>query len=208
MNNKFQITTIKLPAFKQLATGILFVFFLLIPRISKAQVAASIDSTSVKIGEQITYKIQVETDTTNLVVFPQGQTFKPLEVIETYKTDTIKQKDKFNLIKRYGLTQFDSGHYTIPRQKIIVGDKTIFTDSLQVEVRNVLVDSTKQGLYDIKPIIEVKKPTSQWWKYTLYIIAALAMVSGLLYWFLWRRKPLTESEKIALLHPMIVPNWP
>lgn len=42
-----------------------------------AQVTAEIDSTSIKIGEQITYKIQVETDTTNLVVFPEGQTFCP-----------------------------------------------------------------------------------------------------------------------------------
>ena len=32
-------------------------------------------------------------------------------------------------------------------------------------------------------------------------MVALAIVSGLLYWFLWRKKPLTESEKIALLPP-------
>ncbi|GGK14219.1 hypothetical protein GCM10007962_05590 [Yeosuana aromativorans] len=180
---------------------ILSCIFVLASWFLHAQVSATIDSTSIKIGEQITYKIQVQTDTTSLVVFPEGQTFTPLEMIESYKTDTLKQKDKFNLIKRYGLTQFDSGHYTIPRQKIIIGNKTIFTDSLQVEVRNILVDSTKQGLYDIKPIIEVQKPSSQWWKYALYILVALAIVSGLLYWFLWRKKPLTESEKIALLPP-------
>jgi hypothetical protein len=180
---------------------ILSCIFVLASWFLHAQVSATIDSTSIKIGEQITYKIQVQADTTSLVVFPEGQTFTPLEMIESYKTDTLKQKDKFNLIKRYGLTQFDSGHYTIPRQKIIIGNKTIFTDSLQVEVRNILVDSTKQGLYDIKPIIEVQKPSSQWWKYALYILGALAIVSGLLYWFLWRKKPLTESEKIALLPP-------
>jgi hypothetical protein len=166
-----------------------------------AQVSASIDSTSIKIGEQITYKIQVETDTTSLVVFPEGQSFLPLEMIESYKTDTIKQNDKFNLIKKYGLTQFDSGAYTIPPQKIVVGNKTFTTDSLKVEVRNILVDSTKQGLYDIKPIIEVEKPASQWWKYVLYGLMAIAMVSFLLYWFIWRKKPLTEEEKIALLPP-------
>ncbi len=177
-----------------------FVFFF-VPFISFAQVSASIDSISIKIGEQITYKIQVESDTTSLVVFPEGQTFTPLEMIESYKTDTLKQNDKYNLIKRYGLTKFDSGSFTIPRQKIIVGNKTFFTDSLKVEVRNILVDSTKQGLFDIKPIIEVKKTNSQWWKYVLYILFALIVVSGLLYWFLWRKKPLTELEQIALLPP-------
>jgi len=36
------------------------------------QISSSIDSTSIKIGEQITYKIQVTADTTDLVVFPEG----------------------------------------------------------------------------------------------------------------------------------------
>jgi len=176
-------------------------FFFLCSFASFSQVKASIDSTSIKIGSQVTYKIQVEADTTSLVVFPEGQTFMPLEVIDSYKTDTIKNKEKYNLTREYALTQFDSGAYTIPRQKIIIGDKTFFTDSLKVEVRNILVDSTKQGLYDIKPIIEVKKSASQWWKYLLIVLAAIGVVAGLLYWFLWRKKPLTEEEQIALLPP-------
>jgi len=94
-----------------------------------AQVTSSIDSTKIKIGEQITYKIQVEADTTDLVIFPEGQTFSPLEMIESYKIDTTKSDSKYNFIKKYGLTQFDSGHYTIPKQKVIIGDKTFFTDS-------------------------------------------------------------------------------
>ncbi|GAA4268956.1 BatD family protein [Hyunsoonleella aestuarii] len=180
---------------------VLTFFFVLVSWILNAQVSSTIDSTSIKIGEQITYTIQVETDTTSLVVFPEGQAFSPLEMIESYKTDTLKDKDRYNLIKKYGLTQFDSGAYTIPRQKIIVGDKTFFTDSLQVEVNNVLIDTTKQGLYDIKPIIEVKKKGSDWWKYLLIVVLILGVISFLLYWFIWRQKPLTEEEQIAMLPP-------
>ena len=175
--------------------------FILCSLFSFSQVTASIDSTSIKIGEQITYHIQVETDTTSLVVFPEGQTFTPLEVIESYKVDTLKNNDKYNLIKKYGLTQFDSGAYTIPRQKIIIGTKTFFTDSLKVEVNNVLVDTTKQGLYDIKPIIEVKKSTSDFWKYLLIALLIIGVVAFLMYWFIWRKKPLSEAEQIALLPP-------
>ncbi|MBD0831112.1 BatD family protein [Aestuariibaculum sediminum] len=179
----------------------LIVFFLFIVSSLNAQVKTAIDSTSIKIGEQITYTVSVETDSTNLVVFPEGQTFMPLEVIDSYDIDTLKNKDKFNLIKKYGLTQFDSGAYTIPKQKIIIGDKTFFTDSLQVEVRNVVVDTTKQGLYDIKPLIEVEKPASNWWKYLLITLLILGVVAFLIYWFIWRKKPLTEEEEIALLPP-------
>ena len=71
---------------------------------SFAQVTSSIDSSTIKIGEQITYKIQVEADSTQLVVFPEGQSFQPLEVIEFYQLDTTKQVNKYNLIKKYGLT--------------------------------------------------------------------------------------------------------
>lgn len=180
--------------------ALLSLFLILSSLFSFSQVKSTIDSTSIKIGEQITYHIQVETDSTKLVVFPEGQTFSPLEMIESYDVDTLKNNDKFNLIKKYGLTQFDSGRYTIPRQKIIIGDKTFFTDSLQVEVRNVVVDSTK-GLFDIKPIMAVDKQGSDWWKYVLITLLVLGIVAFLLYWFIWRKKPLTEEEKIALLPP-------
>ncbi|EGV43831.2 hypothetical protein BZARG_3026 [Bizionia argentinensis JUB59] len=135
------------------------------------------------------------------MVFPEGQTFSPLEVIESYKTDTTKRDAKFNLIKKYGLTQFDSGAFTIPAQKIIINDKVIFTDSLNVRVNPVIVDTLKQGLYAIKPIISVDKSPSNWWKILLIILMVLAAVTALLYWFVWRKKPLTEEEKIAALPP-------
>lgn len=176
-------------------------FFLLCSIISYAQVTSSADTTAIRIGEQITFKVQVEADTTTVVIFPEGQTFLPLEVIESSDVDTIKKDARYKLIKKYGLTQFDSGRYIIPRQKIVVGDKVIFTDSLNVEVKNVVVDTTKQGLYDIKPIIEVQKQSSNRWLWVLLIILAIALVAFLLYWFIWRVKPLTEEEKVALLPP-------
>lgn len=166
-----------------------------------AQVKQTLDTTEIKIGEQITYKIHVETDSTDLVVFPEGDTFSPLEVIESYKTDTTKTGTKFRLIKKYGLTQFDSGSYTIPRQKIILNSKTLFTDSLKIRVKPVIVDTTKQGMYAIKPIITVEKSTSNWWKTILVVLLIIGLITFLIYWFIWRKKPLTEDEKIALLPP-------
>lgn len=169
--------------------------------VSFAQVTSSVDTTNIRIGEQITYKIEVVTDSTNLVVFPEGQTFMPLEVIDSYEADTTKLNAKVNLIKKYGLTQFDSGAYTIPRQKIVIGDKTIFTDSVQIVVNNIVVDTTKQGLYDIKPIIQVEKVGSNWFRHLLIALFSLGLLVSLVYWFIWRKKPLSEEEKIALLPP-------
>ncbi|HXJ97359.1 MAG TPA: hypothetical protein VNJ50_00805, partial [Gelidibacter sp.] len=69
----------------QPSSVVLSILFFLFSVISFAQVKSSIDSTKIKIGEQITYKIEVETDSTNLIIFPEGQTFMPLEMIESYK---------------------------------------------------------------------------------------------------------------------------
>ena len=180
----------------------LFYVLCLISISANAQkIESSIDSLSIKIGQELTYKIEVDVDTTSLVVFPEGQTFQPLEMIESYPVEDTKMNDRFKLIKRYGLTQFDSGKYTIPRQKVVIGDYEFMTDSLQVEVSNIVVDTTKQGLYDIKPIIEVDKSSSKWWLYFLGILLILAFVAFLLYWFIWREKPLTDEEKVALLPP-------
>lgn len=168
---------------------------------SFAQITSSIDKDSIKIGEQIIYKIQVQSDTTKLVVFPESIAFNPLEVIESFNVDTSRQGGNYNLIKQYALTHFDSGYFTIPRQKILIGDQSFFTDSLKVIVNNVVVDTTKQGLYDIKPFVEVNKIAGNWWELALLITLGLAIVAFLLYWFIWRKKPLSEEEKIALLPP-------
>jgi len=200
---KYELQNINLKVDRNFRRSFLlsFVFVFLICFSYAQKVSTSIDTTSIKIGEELIYEIKVDVDTSSLVVFPEGQTFQPLEMIESYKVEATKIDDRFELIKKYGLTQFDSGRYTIPRQKILIGDYEFKTDSLLVEVNNIVVDTTKQGLYDIKPIIEVNKSPSKWWLYALLVLLILALIAFLLYWFIWREKPLTEEEKVALLPP-------
>ena len=143
------------------------VFCVLFSLVSAGQVASSIDSTAIKIGEELRYKIQVDVDSTSLVVFSEEQTFRPLELINSYPVDSTKKGRYYKLTKTYGLTQFDSGAYTIPKQKIIIGDAVYYTDSLKVQVNAVTVDTTKQKLFNIKPITVVKKTRSGLWSLSL-----------------------------------------
>lgn len=175
--------------------AMLFIFLATAKRTQAQQVAASIDSTSIKIGEQINYTIEVEADTTDLVMFPEGQTFSPLEVIESYGVDTSFAAAKYKLIKKYGLTQFDSGSYTIPRQRIIINEKPFMTDSMRVEVANVQIDTTKQKLYDIKNIIEVEKASGAWVEYLLWILGILLVIGLFLFLIIRRSKKKAEAER-------------
>ncbi|WP_296380280.1 hypothetical protein [Winogradskyella sp.] len=195
-NNRILVIRLRSSVF-----GLFSLFFFFLSFSAFAQVKTEIDTTKIRIGEQINYKIKVEADSSALVVFPEGQTFMPLEAVEALKIDTTKKDAKFLLSRIYKLTQFDSGSYIIPRQKIIIDEKSFFTDSLRIDVNTIVVDTTKQKLYDIKPIIEVEKTGSNWWKWLLGILLAIALVAFLLYWFIWRKKPLTEEEEIALLPP-------
>ena len=64
---------------------------------AQSKVSAEIDTASIKIGEQIRYKITVETDTTDMVFFPEDQTFSPLEMVEALGIDTVKSEDRMVL---------------------------------------------------------------------------------------------------------------
>ncbi|CAM3443957.1 BatD family protein [Zobellia roscoffensis] len=166
------------------------------------KVSTKIDTTSIKIGDQITFTVTVETDTTAQVIFPEGQTFSPLETVEAFATDTTRQNDRMTLQKIYALTQFDSGSYKIPAQRIEINGEGFLTDSTRIiNVANVAVDTLAQKMYDIKPLMEVDKSYSAIWKILLLVILGLLIIGGLLYWFVFRKKPLTEEEKVALLPP-------
>ena len=105
------------------------------------QISSSIDSTQIKIGSQFNLTIKATgLKSSDKVVFPEGQFFGPLEILESYPIDTIRKEDKLELIKKYGLTQFDSGRYVVPQLQVVINNKITKTDSFAVVVNNVVVD--------------------------------------------------------------------
>lgn len=165
------------------------------------KIASSVDTTFIKIGDQVKWSVTIETDTTAQVIFPDGQTFSPLETVEAFATDTTRKKSRMLLQKSYALTQFDSGAYKLPAQRIEINGVGYFTDSLMVNVATVPVDTLKQQMFDIKPLLEVEKSNADLWKTLLWILLGLTVLGALFYWFVLRKKPLTEEEKVALLPP-------
>jgi hypothetical protein len=185
---------------------VLFVYLLFFGNSIIAQlqpvITSKVDTTNIKIGEQIHFTVTVDVDSTAQVFFPEGQTFSPLETVEAFKTDTTRKKDRITLQKIYALTQFDSGSYILPAQRIEINGAGFFTDSLKVDVATIPVDTVNQKMYDIKPLISVQKSNSAFWKIFLIVLLIAGIAGGLIYWFIIRKKPLTEEEKVALLPPL------
>ena len=125
--------------------------------IMSQKLVTSIDSTSIFIGEEITYKLEVHSDTLNLIKFPESKSFTPMEVLKTYDSDTIISNEKYIISKKYSLTNFDAASYILPKQKVVFGDTTLYSNSKKIEVKLVEVDTSKQRLYEIKPNIEMSR---------------------------------------------------
>jgi hypothetical protein len=155
----------------------------------------SIDTIKNRIGAEFKLTIKTSVDPLSKVIFPNLKNIGALEVIQSYPIDTVKKDDRYELIKKYGLTQFDSGKYTIPSIKIFINSKLYMTDSLLVEVANVEVDTLKQKMYDIKDITPVKSSLGNWWKYLL-ILALIIGTGTLVYWFVKKKQKKKIEEEV------------
>lgn len=169
------------------------------------QIETTTDSTKIRIGSQFHLILKTKVDTASSVIFPKEQMFGALEVLEDYPTDTIidnKNRTKFELIKKYGLTQFDSGRYVIPQLKVLINNKPFLTDSLFIEVTNVQVDTLKQPLYDIKDVIVDNQSSSmKWW---MWLLISLALIGGGVWAFIqWKKKQTKTSKEPEVVYTPI-----
>lgn len=176
----------------------LYLLFLLLATpvfAQQKQVQTSIDTTKNKIGAEFKLTLKTNVDTLSKVVFPNVKNFGALEVIQSYPIDTIKKNDRYELVKKYGLTQFDSGKYTIPSVRILINSKAFLSDSLNVEVANVEVDTLKQKMYDIKDIAPADNSICDWWKWLL-VLLIIAGLGALVYWYVKKHKEKKEEAEI------------
>ena len=154
-------------------------------------VSIETDTTTIKIGEQIQFKIGV--NEINNVVFPKLQldSLGKVEVLESLPVDTLKNR----LEKRYLLTSFDSGQYVLPKQLVLINNKQFFTDSLLINVATVKIDTLKQKMFPIKSIKKEPKTFDDYKHLLWWIIPILILLAVILY-FIFRKKEKKEAPKV------------
>jgi len=147
-------------------------------------VQMQVDTTSIRIGEQIQYQIVV--DKAENVQFPKLKldSLKKVEVVEELKIDTTETK----YIKNYILTSFDSGSYVIPKQQVFINNKKYSVDSLLINVATVKVDTLKQKLFPIKAVKKQPIIFDDYKNYVWIALGILALIIAIVLYFVLRKK--------------------
>ncbi len=162
----------------------------------KAVLNVAVDSTQIKIGAQLNYTLQVKADSTAQVFFPENPIFAPFELLEESPIDTLRTQSHFLYTKKYALIHFDSGNYFIPQQQVKVDGFSKIANLIPIRVNPVVVDTTKQKLFDIKPLSQVDKNYDALISRVLWGLVIALLVIGISYTYLFqkRRKELRERE--------------
>jgi hypothetical protein len=149
-----------------------------------------------KIGGEFKLSLKATADTSARVVFPKLKNLGALEVIQSYPVDTVWKDRQYELVKTFGLTQFDSGSYALPAVKILINNKPFYSDSLRVQVANVVVDTLKQKMFDIKPIAQ--GTTSYHWIWNVVLVLLILAAAGFgFYWWRKRKKQVVDTTEEA-----------
>jgi hypothetical protein len=148
---------------------------------TKKEVVTKVDRDLIKIGEEVKLGISVEADLGDLIIFPEQQTMGAMEVLQSYPVDSLRIADKIRLFKQYGITQFDSGDYWVPRLQILKNSRSIQSDSVLISVREVVVDTTKQGMFPIKDSVDIEDQSTlsyswMWWLLLLIPVGLLVVL--------------------------------
>ena len=159
------------------------------------ELLVAVDSTELRIGEQINIRYQIKGDSLSQIQFAEQPNFAPFELLEDFPLDTLRSQAHYLFTKKYALIQFDSGTYWIPKQKILINGVGTITDSISIRVNTVVVDTLKQPLFDIKPLVAVKRGYKKLTQQILITVFGLILLILAVFLILRVQKKLIEKRK-------------
>jgi hypothetical protein len=155
-------------------------------------ITTSLDSTSIEIGDQIKFKIDIEQPANAVVKLPDfkdNTIDSAILIIGAKPADTLRQNDILKIKYEFLVTCFDSGDYEIPVLDVpyTIGSlaDTFHTIPVMLKVMNIPVDTVTQVI-DIKPPLKTPINFAEAWPYTAILVLLAGIIIGI--WFLFNRK--------------------
>jgi len=170
-------------------------------------VSASIDSTTLMMGDQTAMHLQVTCDAAERVELPVfGDTLQDgIEIVQKTAVDTTRLKDGRVQLNQYlTLTCFQDSLFSINPLPVVSGEDTFWTDAMVLDVVQPFVMDSTLAITDIK---DIEKAPIWWWGIIRWILLALGIIGlgiGIYYlvrWLVSLRKPKEEPIAPELLRP-------
>ena len=139
-----------------------------------------LNDSSILLGEPVFLTLRVISPNEKVVlpIFIDSIVSK-VELLKVDKIDTSSNENGWIFTQKFTITSFDSGTYILRKQKILIGDLTVYTNSLSLNVNTIKVDLAK-NIKDIAPILDqpltLKEILKIVLKWSLIIVAILLIM--------------------------------
>ena len=173
------------------------VIFLFVISLSFSQkLTTSIDTLSIKIGEEVTYSLEINQKVSESLINQINYQLKNSK-IELNKYFIDNEDNKTKIVLKF--TSFETGKHIIPTFNLTIDNETLQTSSYQIEVLDVQVDENKP-FEDIKPIVET--PLNFWdylkWYKTEIIFCILIILLIIFLWLYFKKKNTHSNQEIEI----------
>ena len=178
---------------------------------ANVKVTATLDSAYLLMGKQTVLHLEIIQDISQrgkLLNEPKRSDSiiylsKGIEFNDIVRNDTTNISDsRLQVNKDYLIQSFDSGLYTIPPFKYVVGIDTFKTNSLTLKVIPIPIDSVYNSIYDYAPIEEIER---KWYDFIpdsifdnwIWFIVVFVLIGGLIaiIYLLKNKKNIILSQK-------------
>ncbi len=160
-----------------------FIFFLLFATLSSAfaamvNVSATMDSTTLLIGEQRVLRLEAKYPKSVEMKFPdlekETKLAEGIEILRKHAKDTVASKDGMvKISQEFIVTSFDTGRYEIPPFRFTTSDQHYMTDRIIVDVVTIEEDFTQATL---KSNNDIYRPPFNFKRLFQYISLLLILV--------------------------------
>lgn len=170
-------------------------------------VSASIDSTTLMLGDQTDLHLQVTHEATEQVQMPVfGEQLQDgIEIVDKTIVDTLKLSDGRVQLNQYlTLTSFKDSLFSIEPIAVVSGEDTFWTEALALNIVQPFEVDTTLAITDIK---DIEKAPIWWWGIFRWVLLALLVAGlGVAVYYLWKwyekhHQPEEEPINPDLLRP-------
>ncbi len=170
-------------------------------------VSASIDSTTLMLGDQTDLHLQVTHDASEHVQMPVfGETLQDgIEIVDRSAVDTTRLGDgRLQLNQRWTLTAFKDSLFSVQPLVVTSGEDTFWTEPLALNVVQPFEVDSSLAITDIK---DIERAPIWWWGIIRWILLALLVaglaVGGYYLWEWYKRhhRPVEEEVNPETLRP-------